>query len=71
MTKTYERGKPLEPLTVIGETKKRGTLVRFILIQKFSQKQLNLVLKRLSARLRELAFFNKKLRITITDERIK
>ena len=65
---TYERGEPLGPLKVIGETKKRGTLIRFYPDEKIFQETVDFSFDILSARLRELAFLNKKLTITINDE---
>jgi len=64
----YERGKPLAPLEVTGDTKKRGTLIRFWPDPKIFQETTALSFDMLSSRLRELAFLNKGLRITITDE---
>ncbi len=64
----YERGKPLGPLTVSGKTKKRGTTVTFkpdALI--FEQTELSYEV--VSQRLRELAFLNKGLKISVEDER--
>lgn len=63
----YAKGKPLERLTVIGETKKRGTLVRFTPDPIIFQETTTFNFDTLSARLRELAFLNKKLKITIDD----
>ena len=63
----YERGKPLAPLTTTGKTKKRGTKVTFkpdgqiFEILEFS-------FDTLAQRLRELAFLNKGLAITLKDE---
>src|ERR671918_44331 len=63
----YERGKPLAPLTMTGKTKKRGTKVTFkpdgqiFEILEFS-------FDTLAQRLRELAFLNKGLAITLKDE---
>ncbi len=65
----YERGNPLEPLHVIGTTEKRGTLVRFLPDKEIFKETVELNFDILSARLRELAFLNKGLRITIEDER--
>ena len=67
-TQSYERGKPLGPLVEAGTTKKRGTLVRFIPDPEIFQETTQFSFDTLSARLRELAFLNKKLRITITEE---
>ncbi len=64
----FERGKPVTPLTVIGKTRGRGTKVTFkpdpeiFEVTDFS-------FDILSQRLRELAFLNRGLRITIHDER--
>lgn len=64
----FERGKPVTPLTVIGKTKGRGTKLTFkpdpeiFEVNDFS-------FDILSQRLRELAFLNRGLRISIHDER--
>jgi len=64
----FERGKPSGPLAVVGKTKSRGTKVTFkpdteiFEITDFSYDVL-------SQRLRELAFLNRGLKITIMDER--
>lgn len=65
----YKRGIPVAPLAVTGTTTKRGTLVRFTPDPEIFQESTTLNFETLSARLRELAFLNKKLNITITDER--
>ena len=64
----YERGKPLAPLSVTGKTKKRGTKVTF---KPDSQvfEILEYSFDTLAQRLRELAFLNKGLAITLKDER--
>ncbi|MGC2061531.1 MAG: DNA topoisomerase (ATP-hydrolyzing) subunit B [Thermodesulfovibrionales bacterium] len=64
----FERGVPAGPLVVVGKTKSRGTKVTFkpdfeiFEIVEFSYDIL-------SQRLRELAFLNRGLKITIADER--
>src|SRR5205814_6783196 len=65
----YSRGKPLAPMKEIGETKKRGTLVRFMPDQEIFQETTEFSFETLSSRLRELAFLNKKLRIDMIDLR--
>src|SRR5579872_1797476 len=65
----YERGKPIGLLTEVGETKKRGTIVTFMPDAEIFAETTVFSFDTLSARLRELAFLNKKLRITIIDER--
>ena len=64
----YDRGKPRNPLTVTGKTKKRGTKVVFKtdpLIFDAVEYSFDV----LAQRLRELAFLNKGLEITLKDER--
>ena len=65
----YKRGTPLDPLRVTGQTTKRGTLVRFKPDAEIFKETIDFNFDTLSARLRELAFLNKGLRITIFDER--
>ncbi len=67
-TQSYERGKPLAPLAAIGTTKKQGTLVRFWPDPKIFTETTTFSFDTLSARLRELAFLNKSLKITVIDE---
>jgi DNA gyrase subunit B len=64
----YDRGKSREPLTVTGKSKKRGTKVVF----KFDPlifEAVEFSFDVLAQRLRELAFLNKGLEITLKDER--
>ncbi|MCA9771134.1 MAG: DNA gyrase subunit B, partial [Myxococcales bacterium] len=64
----YERGAPRKPLEEIGKTRGRGTKVHFKPDPKiFTVLEYNY--DTLSKRLRELAFLNAGLKITITDER--
>lgn len=65
---SYERGKPLNSLHVTGTTKKRGTYVRFSPDPEIFKETVAFNFDLLSARLRELAFLNKGLRITIEEE---
>ncbi len=65
----YHRGKPDERLHVIGTTSKHGTLVQFKPDAEIFQETTDFNFDVLSARLRELAFLNKGLRIKIVDER--
>lgn len=65
----YSQGKPLAPVAVIGEAEDTGTTVTFhpdpeIFIQTTTYKY-----DTLAARLRELAFLNKGIRITLCDKR--
>lgn len=68
-TQQYERGKPLALLAEVGETKKQGTVVTFMPDPEIFTETTTFSFDTLSARLRELAFLNKQLRITIIDER--
>ncbi len=64
----YERGKPDAPLKVTGKTKRRGTKVRFKADSQIFE-TLDFSFDVLAQRLRELAFLNKGLEITLKDER--
>ncbi|CAI4029585.1 DNA gyrase subunit B [Nitrospira tepida] len=64
----YERGKALAPLKVTGKTKKRGTKVTFKPDGQIFE-TLDFSFDVLAERLRELAFLNKGLAITLADER--
>ena len=64
----YERGKPVTPLTIIGKTKGRGTKVTFKPDPDIFETT-DFSFDILSQRLRELAFLNRGLRISIHDER--
>ena len=63
----YERGKPTAPLKVTGKTKKRGTMVTFKPDNQIFE-ILEFSFDVLAQRLRELAFLNKGLAITLKDE---
>jgi len=64
----YERGEPLAPLKRAGKTEKHGTKVTFLPDAKiFDSIEFNY--DTLAQRLRELAFLNKGLTITLKDER--
>ncbi len=65
---TYSKGEPTSKLKKAGASKKRGTRVHFIPDKTiFTATEYNF--DTLSQRLRELAFLNKGLVITLTDER--
>jgi len=64
----YERGKPLEDVKEIGLSEKTGTEIHFIpdnTIFRVTTYSFDV----LAARLRELAFLNKGIHLTLTDER--
>ncbi|OGW37218.1 MAG: DNA gyrase subunit B [Nitrospirae bacterium RBG_13_39_12] len=64
----YERGKPTGLLSLVGKTKSRGTKVTFKPDPEIFE-ILDLSYDILSQRLRELAFLNKGLKISLSDER--
>jgi DNA gyrase subunit B len=65
---SYERGKPLADLTVTGTTKKRGTKVTFKPDHEVFETT-EFSFDTLAQRLRELAFLNGGILITLEDER--
>ena len=64
----YERGRPLSGLEVIGRTKRRGTKVRFRADEQVFE-TVEYSFDTLAHRLRELAFLNAGVLITLNDER--
>jgi len=65
---TYSKGEPTTKLKKTGNTRKRGTKVRFLPDREiFTTTEYNY--DTLAQRLREMAFLNKGLLITLTDER--
>ncbi len=65
---SYARGKPESDVRVVGDTEKRGTLVRFKPDQKIFG-GIDFDFEYLKERLMELAFLNPAIRIIFTDER--
>ena len=65
----YERGKTLYPVKSIGETDYRGTIVTFKPDSQIFQQTLHFNYDTLASRMRELAFLNKGITISITDKR--
>ena len=65
----YSKGKALFPVKVVGETDKRGTTVMFKPDPTIFTQTLEYSYDTLASRLRELAFLNKGLKITLTDAR--
>jgi DNA gyrase subunit B len=64
----YKRGVPVAPLKKTGTSKRRGTKITFKPDQEIFT-TVDFSFDRLSERLREKAFLNKGIKITITDER--
>ena len=64
----YERGKVMYPLTIVGDTDRRGTEVRFLPDpQIFEETEFDFSV--LKQRLREMAFLTRNLKIVLTDLR--
>ncbi len=66
----YEIGVPLYPVKEVGTTDKRGTYIWFLPDYSIFAAQ-EYRFETLAARLRELAFLNKGITLTIIDERVK
>ncbi len=67
----YERGKPLYPVKSTGSTDFRGTIVTFRPDTSIFQQTTEYSYDTLASRMRELAYLNKGIRITLTDKRNK
>ncbi len=65
----YEKGKSLHPVKQIGTTDKRGTIVTFKPDGTIFQQTLEYSYDTIAARMRELAYLNKGITITLTDKR--
>lgn len=65
----FHQGKPLADLKVIGETDKTGTITRFLPDPEIFTETTVFDFEVLSTRVRELAFLNKGLTLTIEDKR--
>ena len=65
----FERGEPVSKLEVVGESSHTGTKVQFLPDSEIFQ-ETAFKMEILAARLRELAFLNKGIAITLEDERI-
>lgn len=66
----YKRGKPLARLKETGKTKEAGTRISF-LPDKEVFEDIDFDLETVAQKMREMAFLNRGLRITLTDERKK
>ncbi|MFL1897406.1 DNA topoisomerase (ATP-hydrolyzing) subunit B [Aquimarina sp. 2-A2] len=65
----YEKGKPLYPVKSTGDTDFRGTEVTFRPDPTIFQQTLEYNYDTLASRMRELAYLNKGIKITLTDKR--
>jgi DNA gyrase subunit B len=66
----YERGKTMYPVKSVGTTEYRGTMVTFKPDHEIFQQTLEFNYDTLANRLRELAYLNKGLTITLEDKRV-
>ena len=66
---SYKRGAVLDDLKIIGKTDKHGTSVYFVPDPEIFQETTVFDFDKLANRVRELAFLNKGLKLTITDYR--
>lgn len=67
----YERGKALYPVRSVGESQKSGTEVTFTPDDTIFEQVTEFSYDTLAGRMRELAYLNKGIRITLTDRRDK
>ena len=69
VTGKIHAGKPEGPLEVLGNTRKKGTLVRFLPDDEIFE-DVRFQTETVARRLQELAYLNRGIRITFTDERL-
>ena len=67
----YQRGKTLYPVKSVGKSGERGTIVTFHPDEEIFTQTIEYSYDTLSNRMRELAYLNKGITITITDQRQK
>ncbi|MBO4434560.1 MAG: DNA topoisomerase (ATP-hydrolyzing) subunit B [Bacteroidales bacterium] len=67
----YSKGKPITPVEVVGETDDHGSIITFHPDPTIFQQTIVYKYDTLANRLRELAYLNKGIRITLTDLREK
>ena len=65
----YAQGKVVHDVEVIGETDKHGTTVHFVPDPEIFKETVEFNFDKLATRVRELAFLNKGLKITVEDKR--
>lgn len=67
----FKKGAPQEDLKIIGETEVTGTIIHFVPDSEIFTETLEYDYDTLAHRLRELAFLNRGIRITIEDKRVE
>ena len=65
----YSKGKPLGPVEIVGECEDTGTIITFHPDDTIFTQTIVYKYDTLAARMRELSYLNKGIKITITDER--
>jgi len=68
-TQEYERGKPMYDVKVTGETDRTGTIITFKPDLEIFSLTSDYKFDTIAARLRELSYLNKGIRLSLTDER--
>nr|WP_232219657.1 DNA topoisomerase (ATP-hydrolyzing) subunit B [Carnobacterium pleistocenium] len=66
----YAQGKVVHDVEVLGETDKHGTKVHFVPDPEIFKETVEFHFDKLATRVRELAFLNKGLKITVEDKRV-
>lgn len=65
----FAKGKAIGKLEIVGDTPDTGTIITFIPDDTIFTQDTNFSFEILSSRLRELAYLNKRIRLTLTDKR--
>jgi DNA gyrase subunit B len=65
----YSKGVPMAPVKIVGETDKTGTIITFVPDKEIFTSSIEFNYSILAARLRELAYLNKGVKLTIRDDR--
>lgn len=65
----YSKGAPLEPVHEVGSTNKTGTIITFLPDVTIFDQSIEFKFEILATRLRELAFLNKGIYLSVTDKR--
>ncbi|HZJ74688.1 MAG TPA: DNA topoisomerase (ATP-hydrolyzing) subunit B [Perlabentimonas sp.] len=65
----YSKGTPLEPVKEAGSTDKTGTIITFLPDNTIFDQGIEFKFETLASRLRELAFLNKGIYLSVTDKR--
>ncbi|MFA5647932.1 MAG: DNA topoisomerase (ATP-hydrolyzing) subunit B [Bacteroidales bacterium] len=65
----YSKGAPLEPVQEAGTTNKTGTIITFLPDDTIFDQSIEFKFETLASRLRELAFLNKGIYLSVTDKR--